>query len=459
MADSDESDVDFLAGAPQPQALPASLVALPPSPSRVDRLVAAEEASDSDVDFLNCGQTQVVAESGVPSQQLVAVPPTSTELVVPGHASSVYGSGPRKRTLGQHALLAARMRECKARKRYESAESSMPQMISTAIDALQGSALVRKGRLVRMGTMVRRRQKLKPMSFAIVVRGQRDQNQGRTVRVRLATPAILDICFDEVAGAAHIAKTFRISDTTVRRIQRCGAHVVLQRQGAKLSALVSAARTTRPRFVVSNISFDETSERLKLKVAGSNGGACSSWQVLVSRQSFTLGVPFDGRLRVGQLDLIRPCIPLISTGAPPLYYGLFQHSAVAGISDAEAQLVEAVETAIVHHDCDGAASNLKMLAVRLARLPASTLASVMHCGNHRNQLVEVAVTQVVGLALFSSLYSMALFLRMGAHWVRLIHAVPRLVAQRLRVRIGTPPPSRFGAEVPQAARQMLQMLT
>ena len=208
MADSDESDVDFLAGAPQPQALSASLVSLPPSPSRVDRLVAAEEASDSDVDFLNCGQTQVVAESGVPSQQLVAVPPTSTELVVPGHASSVYGSGPRKRTLEQHALLAARMRECKARKRYESAESSMPQMISTAIDALQGSALVRKGRLVRMGTMVRRRQKLKPMSFAFVVRGQRDQNQGRTVRVRLATPSILDICFDEVAGAAHIAKSF-----------------------------------------------------------------------------------------------------------------------------------------------------------------------------------------------------------------------------------------------------------
>ena len=50
---------------------------------------------------------------------------------------------------------------------------------------------------------------------------------------------------------------------------------------------------------------------------------------------------------------------------------------------------------------------------------------------------------------------------MGAHWARLIHAAPRLVAQRLRVRIGTPlppPPSRFGAEVPQAALQMLLML-
>ncbi len=45
----------------------------------------------------------------------------------------------------------------------------------------------------------------------------------------------------------------------------------------------------------------------------------------VSAQSFALGMDFDGSgtVRLGAAQGLRPCVPLISTGAPALAHGLF----------------------------------------------------------------------------------------------------------------------------------------
>ncbi len=59
----------------------------------------------------------------------------------------------------------------------------------------------------------------------------------------------------------------------------------------------------------------------------------------------------------------------------------------------------AAETSAFHVDVDGAASNFKTFVTRCAELPAKTMCSHMHCSNHRNQLLDVALQDCSGLGL------------------------------------------------------------
>ena len=128
------------------------------------------------------------------------------------------------------------------------------------------------------------------------------------------------------------------------------------------------------------------------------------------------------------LETLRPCVPLISTSALALVDGLFHSGFSKPFQELEKCGFEKGTLCAWHCDVDGATSNHKVFEDRSALLPKNVLTSELHCSNHRNQRLEVSLQDCAGLDVLSSLYTMAAYFRMGAHWLRMILAVqtPRL---------------------------------
>ena len=153
--------------------------------------------------------------------------------------------------------------------------------------------------------------------------------------------AVVQLRYDRGSSLGEHARKYNISERTARRAQQFGAEVFARLQERKLDMLEvylrggPAARcdgaepppAARLQFAVSSMSFDETSESLALPIAISRDSGVaqrSSWHCLVSRQSFDFGVADGGRLRVGQMNVVRPVVPLIATSAGALMNGLFR---------------------------------------------------------------------------------------------------------------------------------------
>ena len=235
-------------------------------------------------------------------------------------------------------------------------------------------------------------------------------------------------------------------------VQRSKMELLSERFALNRDAVASRS------WFVSSLAYDETMERLALPISSTylpsnvRSATRSAWHVLVSRQSFCFGVPDEDSLddvRLAVWDVVRPVAPLVSAKAPAVFHGLFSTRFAKPFAQFETNCMRHMRLSAVHHTQDGAFANERLCAARFAAVPPEVLCSRMTCGNHRNQLAEVAVQHVFGLKALSSLYSMSLFFRMGAHWLRLIQAVPLLVEDHrfLEIRVGQPPPSPFAAEV------------
>ena len=246
--------------------------------------------------------------------------------------------------------------------------------------------------------------------------------------------SILDICKSDVETCSSLSRTFGIHRVSVRRLQALGAAIIEDLQDRRMTLVQARCEQDMhmPDFVISSLAWDETQEtlRMPLYLHGPGGDTfkfalrpSASWHVLVSRQCVKIGV----HGLTFSLDLMRPVVPLTGVCAVALNNGLFGVPCVAKIKQFELSLFQAATLAAAHHDTDGASSNFKLIAHRSMDLPEKTCVSCLTCGNHNNQLTDVALNNVVGMKCISSLYSFVLFLRMGSHWIRLLTYVPHLV--------------------------------
>ena len=198
-------------------------------------------------------------------------------------------------------------------------------------------------------------------------------------------------------------------------------------------------------FSVHSFAWDETTECLSMQLHPSlcKTTVKSSWHVLVSAQSFSLGLA-DGRVLTGEIN--RPVVPLVSTSSGSLNQGLWSLRLVKRYSDFVGAMTAASKIHIHHFDRDGASSNDRLVAWRQGALydeSVAALSSDMTCGNHRTNLIQCSIIMASFSKVVASLYSMCLFLRMGGYWMRLIHSLPKWLAQPGRIRLlrGQPPSS------------------
>ena len=243
--------------------------------------------------------------------------------------------------------------------------------------------------------------------------------------------AITELAASNTSNAHELARTFQVNRGTVRNMQTYAVgvyHNLQQKAFAQLAdALFDKGRF--PDVAVMSLAWDETQEALVLPFNNTNGmrySARTSWHVLVSRQNYIFQIGDD----CVQLEPVRPVVPLISTGAGAIFAGLEEVPTVDHLAKFDERVMTCCPRVALHYDSDGATANDRVVAVRCRQVPPHVLVSHMTCGNHRNQLTEAAVHHTLGMDLLSGLYSLVLWLRMSSNWLRLLSALPRLVAQK-----------------------------
>ena len=219
-------------------------------------------------------------------------------------------------------------------------------------------------------------------------------------------------------------------------------------------------RERRPDFVVCSQAWDETGERLALRMLTDRNTTLSQqasvWQVLVSRFRFVFGwIQEDGTVQSVCFDPIVPPVPVISVAARHLCAALDFHPAMQDVHAFRKVLVDHSTLVFDCHEADGATANDTYHAWKQHNpIAPHATCNLLLCGNHSNALLEGQVVTVGGnfnnikLPLLQDLYAMSLFLKMGGNFVRLLANMNKLV-RSIRVTAKPPPPGAadFAAEM------------
>lgn len=279
----------------------------------------------------------------------------------------------------------------------------------------------------------------------IVLRTQRNQSRGFTMT------SMLQIAYTKVIRIADVARFWKCDRAAIRRIQHSVAQALLVSQSGLLERVADFMAQARPTVFCINLAWDETSEKLRLPVHhGLLPEQCrSSWHVLISITEYVVGFcSADGQERSRFLQVLRSPVPLLSTGAECLLDGLFCMPSLQPFRAFERAGQQSAKFTFYALDRDGATSNERLVAAAMALLPADALICDRVCGNHSTNLVEGAVLGAHWLQLLSRMYSVALLLRQGAYFLRLVHSVTVVIDQavdRGAIARGLVPPEEAGA--------------
>ncbi len=360
----------------------------------------------------------------------------------PVAALAVAPAAVRKRCLKYQAHL---MRAAKAARQAKEVLANQRRTIREAIKVMEAQARRRRcSRRLGLTLQVSRAKKGGVPLMNLEVRGC-GAGPAATKKIALPLSLVLQVGLDDSTVSKRVAAVHGVSDRTAKRCRQLVAGLLMSHYEQRLQK--EAQRPEPISFVVSALAWDETSETLRLRLPlesqNSFGVASTVWHVLVSEQRLLVG----GGDGVRRFDPIRPTVPLMRTSAACTYRALMKVPCVMPLVNTEARLLARADIRICHFERDAANVNNKLVA-HVIRQRRGCLCSDLTCGNHQTQLVDASVlnAMAMGTQLISRLYSVSLLFRMGANWLRMIHAVPRVVIQRLRVLRGKPPASAFGKE-------------
>lgn len=332
-------------------------------------------------------------------------------------AASSHGSAklphPKKRSALEHGFAALRMWCTKAARRDRATRSTMASAAAAALGkSARSQPNVRKARGV-LSSLLRK-------------------GPGRLMlkRVDAQISVALGTAFSQLVRRNDAARATNVSPTWVSVCRRAVARGVLASQGSALKQICDGFRKTPGMKVfATSLAFDETTEKLHLPLHPLLSPAVqqSSWHVCVSLQQLVWGVQTpDGRRWKGSWEAIRPSVPLLATDGELIYDSLFGVPVGKTMAGIQAASVEAASVSIEHADRDGAGSKDRVFAAMVQSDKKSLMSNAV-CGNHANSLAEGATIMSIAKEVLPKLYSLSLFLKMGGHFLRLLHSTAALV--------------------------------
>ena len=150
----------------------------------------------------------------------------------------------------------------------------------------------------------------------------------------------------------------------------------------------------------------------------------SSWEVLVVRRRLFFGT----RLEQFEVEVVAPPIPCVGTCSSTVCDALYSHATSVPWNKVAERAAHMSNFTCRVRSADGAGSCLKYFAHEANALVSQDQAHVsLPCIIHITHIVVGLIIAQIGLEYLSVLYSMALLLRSGGYFLRLILAVRMLV--------------------------------
>ena len=278
------------------------------------------------------------------------------------------------------------------------------------------------------------------------------RTQGDAKRRLFSWPKMLDIAFCTVRSARTLAHVFHCSHQTIRRVQCSVAWAYLQTQILFYGRILFSIAQRKPLFAISDVMWDETSERLNYSDIGQiiipGATVSSTSHIMQARFAFCWGYagaqPSDWTSCYFEVVSIPMVVP--SPSAANLWAAFKKHSNIEPLMAFRHGLMSSATYALEFKECDGASGNDKLIAhwVKSQSEPKLSNQTIL-CRNHRNQLGVVHATSVISehsgdsSRMLADMYAVCLFLKTGAHFVRLVVACEAVVEETFDMKAGWPP--------------------
>ena len=219
-----------------------------------------------------------------------------------------------------------------------------------------------------------------------------------------------------------LAALLGVDASTIPRLQKTCAGVFMACQGKMLARLCAYCQRCPPIAFHHHVKWDETTVATTLKPGGTSQNVKSAWSVLVVRSriliTWATGATF-------QMRLVMPTIPLMSSSADQIYYGLQFHPSFHMINELLGLIRKSAELSATLHEVDGAYANLRLHHHFLSTdtfnptRPGGSFLESARCQSHATHLISVAMLALVGGNLLNRFYGLAVFTRNLGYLLRL----------------------------------------
>ncbi len=264
---------------------------------------------------------------------------------------------------------------------------------------------------------------------------------------------MMAVGFSGVMKRADVARAFHLDVKTVTRTRVLDAVVGATADEQFMNRLADSFEEAGPLIFCASISGDGTTDVLNLPFVGlsddmSHAGR-SAWHVMNSLQRFswTMHQVSDNELSPWFcFEVTRPIVPILSSekGAT-LGQSLFGVEQVRSHERFERIGLKCGSRSSLHFDLDGHSANIRMVCIRRAFLSRENgqppMTTVRHCGNHVQNLIDVAVLSACSSDVVAIMAIGSLFFRMGGNFVRLLHNLPSFLDAKLPIQTLGPPPA------------------
>ena len=219
-----------------------------------------------------------------------------------------------------------------------------------------------------------------------------------------------------------LAALLGIDSSTVPRLQKTCAGVFMVSQARLLARLCSYCQQHPPAVVHHQLKWDETTVATTLNPAGRTHAVKSAWSVLVVRSRLLVTWSSGASW---QMRIVMPTIPLMSSSADQVYYGLRYHPSFYSLNEMLRMIGSTASFRCCLHEVDGAYANVRLhhhlLSSPLydASKPGGSFLETARCQSHATHLISVSMLTLIGGNLLSRLYGLAVFLRNLGYLLRL----------------------------------------
>lgn len=134
-------------------------------------------------------------------------------------------------------------------------------------------------------------------------------------------------------------------------------------------------------------------------------------------------------------QLVLPPIPLSTTAAEQMYYGLFFHEHIKPLVDARSKLFDLSPLCVGLSETDATLSNERLEAFLTETARPKVWKLHFFCRLHQLQLTEAALLTHVGLNVLSRLYGLTILMHTSGYFLRLSPQLPCVLGQSLSVSL------------------------
>ena len=257
----------------------------------------------------------------------------------------------------------------------------------------------------------------------------------RGKRVTFSSRQIVGMTFCKSSTMMSKGREFGCSASTCRMFLQAGVYCFLAGQAALLQKHRCSLEESPPDWAYAAPSWDETSMRLRINVAGKR--MKTSMQVVVYNCMFAWGG--EGR-DVQYFNVIVPPMPSTGTSAAKLWDCITCHPWTQELTKFKYVLFKKCSLAAIQPILtDAATGNTKLVAHAKNVEPKSWITEHNLCNNHQAIIGENTTTaSVLGPLHLKQLYSVPAYMNAGTHMLRCACACLEFVQGALSVQPGRP---------------------